>query len=97
MRTLNLSLKAQAPPSPRANSLHSSIGLGSDGDDEDSGGDVSDDEDGQSGKGVAEEEDEEEEVLVPQKRKGALQRATKSHPFIISYSYFICVIDRFFR
>ena len=51
-------LEPQACLTPQANSLHSSIGLGSDGDDRDSGGDISNDEDGQSGKGVAEEEDE---------------------------------------
>jgi hypothetical protein len=77
----------------RLSSQVSSIRSDNGGDEEDegaSGGDASDDEDEQSGKGVPEEEEEdseEVEVLVPHKRKRAMQRATKSHPYILYTKY----------
>jgi len=71
----------QARPSSQSSSNRSDNG--GDGEDEyvgASGGDVSDDEDEKSDEGAPEDEEEEAEVLVPQKRKKALQRATKSPP-----------------
>jgi hypothetical protein len=72
-------------PQARPSSQNSSNGLdnGGDGEDEYTGGsrgDFSDDDDEKSDEGALEEEEEEAEVLVPQKRKKALQRATKSPP-----------------
>jgi hypothetical protein len=61
-----------------------------------SGGDGSEDDNEKADEEELEEEEKELEVLVPQKQKKALQRATKSHPL-----YLICVImsliNKFFR